>query len=217
VFNVVDYAPLLRADLVNLDRWVSEGTEPPPSAVPRLADGTAVAAETLRGAFEPIPGVRFPDRIGRPVRLDFGPDVERGIVAHLPPKVGAPFAALVAALDTDGNEVAGLRPCELRVPLATLTGWNPRHPDQGAAGDLMSMMGSTFPFARTAAERARLGDPRPSIEERYRGREDYLERVRGAAGAMVAERHLLAEDVAAVVERAGRLWDFIHARDAGPR
>jgi len=25
----------------------------------------------------------------------------------------------------------------------------------------------------------------------------------------VAERHMLAEDVDAVVERAGRLWDFI--------
>ena len=34
-FNTVDYAPLLRAALVNLDRWVSDGVEPPPSAVPR--------------------------------------------------------------------------------------------------------------------------------------------------------------------------------------
>jgi hypothetical protein len=28
-FSVVDYSPLLRAALVNLDRWVSEGVEPP--------------------------------------------------------------------------------------------------------------------------------------------------------------------------------------------
>ena len=70
-------------------------------------------------------------------------------------------------------------------------------------------MGSTLPFPRTAAERARSGDPRPSIEERYRGRGDYLDRVRRAAEAMVGERHLLAEDVAAAVERAGRLWDFV--------
>ena len=45
-FNVVDYAPLLRAALVNLDRWVSDGVEPPPSVFPRLADGTAVPAES---------------------------------------------------------------------------------------------------------------------------------------------------------------------------
>ena len=48
------------------------------------------------------------------------------------------------AVDDDGNDVAGIRGVELRVPLATLTGWNPRHPEQGAPGDLMSMLGSTL-------------------------------------------------------------------------
>src|SRR6185503_3064615 len=45
--NLVDYAPLLRAALVNLDRWVKEGVAPPPSAVPRVADGSAVPHESL--------------------------------------------------------------------------------------------------------------------------------------------------------------------------
>ena len=209
MFSPVDYSPLLRAALVNLDRWVSDGTEPPVSTVPRLADGTAVMAEQTRKVFESIPGATFPDRISRPVRLDFGPDVERGIVSSLPPKVGAPFVTFVSAVDADGNEVAGIRPMELRVPLATFTGWNPRHPDQGAPGDLMSMMGSTFPLARTVAERERTRDPRPSIAERYRDRESYLGRVRREAGAMVAVRFLLAEDIDAVVARAGQLWDFV--------
>jgi hypothetical protein len=76
----------------------------------------------------------------------------------------------------------------------------------------MSMMGSTLPFARTAAERASDGDPRPSLEERYGDRAGYLARVRSDAQAMVADRHLLAEDVDAVVERAGALWDFVCPR-----
>jgi hypothetical protein len=210
-FSVVDYSPLLRAALVNLDRWVSEGVEPPASAVPRLDDGTAVAAETTRPVYAAIPGARFPDRSPRPRRLDFGPQAERGIVA-LPPTLGAPFVTFVSAVDGDGNERAGIRPPELRVPLATYTGWNPRHPEQGASGDIMAMMGSTLAFAQTAAERARRGDPRPSIEERYAGREDYLVRVRRDAEAMVAARHLLAEDVDAVVDRAGALWDFLCPR-----
>jgi hypothetical protein len=210
-FSVVDYSPLLRAALVNLDRWVSEGVEPPPSAVPRLADATAVPAEATRPIYAAIPGARFPDHVSRPQRLDFGPHVERGVVT-LPPKLGAPFVTLVSSVDGDGNERAGIRPPELRVPLATYTGWNPRHPEQGAPGDLMAMMGSTLPFARTRAERARSGDPRPSIEERYAGREDYLARVRRDAETMVAARQLLAEDVDAVVERAGALWDFVCPR-----
>ncbi|MFI5328682.1 MAG: alpha/beta hydrolase domain-containing protein, partial [Candidatus Rokuibacteriota bacterium] len=210
-FSVVDYSPLLRAALVNLDRWVTEGVEPPPSAVPRVADGTAVAAEATRGVYAAIPGARFPDHIQRPQRLDFGPAVVRGI-ATLPPKQGAPFVTFVSAVDGDGNERAGIRPPELRVPLATFMGWNPRHPEQGAPGDIMAMMGSTLAFPRTAGDRARTGDARLSIEERYAGREAYLARVRQDAGAMVAARQLLAEDVDAVVERAGALWDFVCPR-----
>jgi hypothetical protein len=210
-FSVVDYSPLLRAALVNLDRWVAEDLEPPPSAVPRLADGTAVAAETIREVYAGIPGARFPDHVQRPQRLDFGPAVERGL-ATLPPKLGAPFVTFVSAVDGDGNERAGIRPPELRVPLATFMGWNPRHPEQGAPGDIMAMMGSTLAFARTAPDRGRTGDPRASIEERYTNREGYLARVRQDAGAMVAARQLLAEDVDAVVERAGALWDFVCPR-----
>jgi alpha/beta hydrolase family protein len=209
MFNVVDYAPLLRAALANLDAWVRQGVEPPPSAVPRLADGTAVPAETTEKTFTAIPGVRFPDRVERPVRLDFGPEWSRGVCGTLPPKAGAAYATVVSAVDADGNEVAGVRPVEVRVPLATFTGWNPRHPEQGAPGDIMSMMGSTLPFARTADERARRGDPRPSVAERYASRDDYLARVRAACAELVALRHMLAEDVDAVVERAGRLYDFI--------
>jgi len=208
-FNVVDYSPLLRAVLANLDRWVTDGVEPPPSAVPRLADGTGVPAEATRPSFTRIPGARFPDRIERPRRLDFGPDVARGIVHELPPKIGAPFVTFVPSVDDDGNDIPGVRPVELGAPLATFTGWNPRHPDQGVPGDLMSMLGSTLPFAVTRAAREASGDPRPSLEERYGSRGAYLARAREAAVRLAAERHMLAEDVDAVVERAGRLWDFI--------
>lgn len=208
LFNVVDYAPLLRAALVNLDRWVSEGVEPPASAFPRLGNGTAVEAESLASRFRSLPGVRFPDRINRPSRLDFGPGIEQGVAVY-PPKVGAPYRTYVSALDTDGNEVAGIRPPELVAPLATYTGWNPRHPEQGAPGDLMSMMGSTFPFTSTRAERDRSGDPRPSVAERYPSRAAYLERVREATKQLVAARHVLAEDLEAIVERSGHLWDLL--------
>jgi len=210
-FNVVDYGPLIRAVLVNTDRWVSEGVEPPASAFPRIADGTSVEAESTASFFHTLPGVRFPDRIVRPLRLDFGPDIERGIAAF-PSKAGAPYRSNVSALDADGNEVAGIRPPELVAPLATYTGWNPRHPEQGAPGDLMAMMGSTLPFALTRAERSRTGDPRLSIEERYPSRKAYLDKARETTQQLVAARHVLAEDVEGIVERAGRLWDWVHER-----
>jgi len=159
--------------------------------------------------------MRFPDRIVRPLRLDFGPDIDRGIAAY-PPKAGAPYRTYVSAVDADCNEVAGIRPVEIAVPLATLTGWNPRHPDQGSPGDLMAMMGSTLPFPRTRTEREKNGDPRKSIEERYPSRAAYLEKVREAAQKLVAARHALAEDVDAMVERAGKLWDWVMAGSQAP-
>jgi hypothetical protein len=188
---------------------VQENVDPPLSAVPRVGDLTGVPHESLEKTFAAIPGTRFPDHIERPMRLDFGPDWAHA--PALPPKTGAKFSTLVSAVDADGNEVAGIRPVELAAPLATFCGWNPRHPEQGAPGDIMSMMGSTLPFARSAAERAQRGDPRPSIAERYGTRDDYLARAHAAAEALVKDRHMLAEDVDAVVARAGRLWDLIEA------
>lgn len=207
-FNVVDYSPLLRAALVNLDQWVSADVAPPPSAFPRIADGTAVEAESLGAYYRSLPGIRFPDRIRRPTRLDFGPEIGRGIAAY-PPQVGAVYRTYVSAIDADGNEIAGIRPPELVSPLATFTGWNTRHPDEGAAGDLMSMMGSTFPFALTRAERERSPDSRPSIAERYASRAAYLDTVRENTIKQVSQRHVLAEDLEAIVERAGLRWDWI--------
>ena len=209
-FNIVDYAPLLRAALVNLDRWVSEGVAPPASVFPRLADGTAVEAESLQPFFRSLPGVSFPGRMVRHTPLDFGPDIERGIAAY-PPKAGAPYKTYVPAIDADGNETPGIRLPDLAAPLASFTGWNPRHPEQGAPGDLMQMMGSTLAFARTRAEREQSGDPRLSIAERYASRAAYLEHVREAVQKLVTARHVLAEDIEAMIERAGRRWDFLQA------
>jgi hypothetical protein len=76
----------------------------------------------------------------------------------------------------------------------------------------MAMMGSTLPFARTRAERDKSGDPRKSIEERYGSRAAYLEKVREVTQKLVAARHVLVEDVESIVERAGKVWDWVHAQ-----
>ncbi len=208
MFNIVDYAPLLRGALVNLGAWVRTGTEPPASAFPHLADATAVLPEPLGAFFRNIPGATVAARFVRPSALDFGPDIARGIATY-PPKPGASYKSYVSAIDADGNEVAGIVPVETAAPLATFTGWNPRHPDQGAADDLMQMRGSTLVFARTRAEREKSGDPRWSIDERYASRDAYLDAVRAAAQKLIAARHVLAEDVDAIVERAKLRWDFL--------
>lgn len=196
--GVVDYAPLLRACLVHLDRWVVEGVEPPPSRHPRIADGTAVPPEALARVFGRMPEARYPAHHAKPRRLDW---------TSMPPRPGRAFGSLVSDVDADGNEVGGIVLPELAVPLATHTGWNLRHPDVGGAEQLLVFAGTTLPFHRTRAERDAAGDPRRSIEERYASRADYVERVRQATRALAQAGYLLEEDVELSVAAGGRLWD----------
>jgi hypothetical protein len=204
--NPNDFRPAIRALVHALDRWVAEDVEPPPSRCPRIADGTLVAPE--KAGWPPVPGVRFPLVRNEPARVDYGPEWARGVIALEPPRLGRVFPALVPAVDADGNDRAGIRLPEVAAPLATQTGWNWRHPATGAPDALVAYRGSYLGFARTRAEREAKGDPRLSIEERYRGREDYLGRVALSALALVRERFLLPQDVPFVLERAAAHWDW---------
>ena len=214
--NAINHDPLVRAALLNLDAWVAEGLEPPPNAVPRIDNGTAITPEEALAQYRLIPGaeVADPERRLMVWRTDVGPRAAEGVM-QVPAALGEPYQNYVSALDADGNEVAGIRMPDVSVPVATYTGWNPRASDTGSAGQIHLMLGSTFPFAATKAERERRGDPRPSIEERYRDRDAYLAQVRAAAEALVAQRYLLAEDVDLAVELAGERYDAFAAAPAG--
>lgn len=207
--NAVDYRPLLRAALVNLDRWVSEAQAPPPSRHPRLADGTAVPPEQTAGTFQAIPGAYFPAHLRSICRLDFGPEALQGLPTLLPTTVGRLYTNLVPAVDADGNEVTGIRLPDIRVPLATYTGWNVRHPSIGGSGQTVSLLGSTLPFPTTRAAREATGDPRAAMAERYANQDDYLRRVHEAAEALIQQGYLLAEDLPTVTEQAAQRYDLL--------
>ena len=53
---------------------------------------------------------------------------------------------------------------------------------------------------------AREGDPRVSIEERYHGVDDYLQRIRSAAMDLIRPRYLLAEDQSDLSAVTGSTW-----------
>ncbi len=198
---------LWRAMISNLDAWVARGVEPPPSTYPRLSDGTLISLDQMR--FPYIVSTGLPRDANQGYHVDYGPDFKnKGIITNEPPIVGSPFPIFVPTPNADGEDMGGIELPEIAVPLATYTGWNLRSPQIGAPTQRVSFLGSYLPLARTKAERLAKGDPRPSIEERYSGKEQYLQMYRKAADRLVDKRFLLLEDLPAIVERGSAEWDF---------
>jgi hypothetical protein len=94
------------------------------------------------------------------------------------------------------RSLAGVIPWSrhVEVPLATFTGWNLRLPGCAEQG-LASLNGSYPPVAKTTDERSNGGNPRPSLQERYRSRVHYVRAIAVAAQRLVEQR-LLREKAA---------------------
>jgi len=207
--------PALRALLTALDQWVSKGTEPPPSAVPRRLDRTAVVAVPRPGlqtavvpqealGWPTIPGVTYTGLISARYLLDFGPTFEKhGILSNFPPSLaGRPsYTQFVAKVDKDGNEVPGIRLPAVAAPTGTTTGWALRRSEFGE-NDGCEAAGQYIPFRKTQAERLAAGDPRLSLEERYKSHEGYVNAVTTAARQLQERRLLLPEDARLYISEA---------------
>lgn len=167
--NDVDAGLLLRAAYRALRRWVADGVEPPPSAVPRFSDRTAVRRSIA------LAQLRIASNVEEAISLADG----------RPP-------AVVSALDNGHNEVAGVRLPEVALPLAVLTGWNPRlmH-DHGAPTTLAPLIGGRLSAAPTVR------DPRTDMASRVGEH-----RCREIAEGLAARGLLLTEDVDECVRRA---------------
>ena len=184
-----------RAMIANMDAWVRSGTLPPVSSYPRIGDGTLVPLHDY--ALPRIPGLNRPHEANQAYRLD---------LSTVPPKVGPAFPLLVPQVDADGNERDGVHLPEITVPLATYVGWNLRDPSIGAPDQRVAFEGSYVPFPRTAIDRLKTHDPRASIAERYRDRDDYLVRYEKAVDALIEQRWILLEDRATLLHRGEQEW-----------
>jgi hypothetical protein len=199
------YQPFLEALFLALDRWVTDGTAPPPSMHPRIADRTLVGWKEDEAGWTALPGVHYPTAIQQPDHLDYGEEfaMKRRIDNQPPVRSGKRYGVRVPALEDDNNEVGVLRMPAVVVPVATYTGWNLRSPAIGAPEAPLGLAGGYIAFPRTKADREASADPRPSVEERYDSFEAYRAQIMRAAEALVAEGYLLDEHLDGVDARAG--------------
>jgi hypothetical protein len=208
--NPLDSAPIQRALFVAIDEWVTKGTRPPSSRVPRLGDGTLVPPLPQAGmGFPSIPGVVYNGLKTTRYLFDYGLNYyDTGIATVNPPtfpattpsyqddaRNGPIYPSFIPRTDSDGNDIAGVRLPDVTVPLATYTGWALRAGPQ--ADDGCESSGQYIPFAKTETERVAAGDPRPSVEERYPSFAAYLSAVRRSIDDLVKDRLMLCEDAPA--------------------
>ena len=151
-----------------------------------------------------LPG--FSSGLGR--RQRFG-DKRRTLklIRHKSSKIRTRLAR--AESSQEDHESTSGKVSKLAVPLATYTGWNFTNADQGDPDTLVALAGSYVPFAATRRQREATKDPRPSIEERYASRQDFLTQVEHAGRELIGQRYLLEEDLSSILERAEQHWDLL--------
>jgi hypothetical protein len=180
----------MRALLLSLDAWVTEGKEPPSSRYPSVKDDSLIPPK--QAGYVGLPGLKYEGEYNEKPVVDY---------ASVPPKTGPEYPVSIAKVDTDGHAIAAIRLPAVEAPTATYLGWNLRR-SGFAEGAVCGLTGSVIPLAKTKAEREQAQDPRPSLEERYPTHADYVAAVRGAVNRLVSERLLLPEDADRYVKEA---------------
>jgi hypothetical protein len=191
-----------RALVSAMDDWADHGIAPPPSRYPRVENKRLVTTAEYQASFPAIPGVDVYPQLNDLDVLDFGPlfGSQGGVQTILPPVHGASYLVLVPAPDRDGVGEDGVDTILTRAPLGTNVGWNPRAGFR--APDQCTLNGSFFPFAGTKVERLASGDPRLSLQERYKDHDGFVKAVEKATKRLVQERLLLQIDADKLVQAA---------------
>ena len=206
----IDFADTFRALFIDMEDWVVRNVAPPPSEVPKLADGTLVrpsqvAFPVMRGVTwpvggtaTPIPPFQYRALFNNYTLLDFGPQYrpedESGIPTIVPPRpLGKEYAILVPQVDpSTGLARAGIKSVDMQAPIGTSLEFN--YVATPGVTDLLSLSGSYIPFHKTEAARIAAGDGRPSLESLYGSQSAYVARVTEAANDLVRRRFLLQAD-----------------------
>jgi hypothetical protein len=182
--NPLNAGPVVRALLVAMDGWISNGTPPPASRYPSVSDGTLVTPADEGAGYPKIPGFAYTSRMARPTVIKSD---------EMPPSKGAAYPVFVPKTDADGRDIAGLHLPTLEAPDATYTGWNLRKAGFGE-GELCDNNGAMIPFAATREERLKSNDSRLSMAERYPQQGDRATAIARATQKLVQDRLLLEED-----------------------
>ena len=198
--NPINAGATVTALRMAMHRWVSEGIAPPPSVYPKLSDRTLTPVASLR--FPNVPGLAAPNAVKAGSRVA-NPQLSGGAGA------GTELPLLVPQVDADGNDLAGIHMPDVTVPLGTATGWVFRPESLGSPQEFVLLRGAWVPLAATKAHRTATHDPRPSLEERYASKDEFMAKVKQAVQALIDQRLMLPTDLDPQLKQASERWDWV--------
>lgn len=201
---------LVRALYLNLEGWAKGTAQPLASAWPSVQAGTLAvpgsSAASLGGpdlsavAFTGVtgaPGLAFNGVYNTLTLNDYS------VIPAVPSNKS--YLVQLPTVNSQGNEIPGVKMPDSAVPLATFTGYSLRK-SGFVAGDQNGLNASQLAFAATDASR-QVGDPRPSIQTLYGSKAGYVAAVNQSVNDLVARGLMLdgrfgAADAAAYRNRA---------------
>ena len=199
-----------RADAIRVDEgvrrvgddWRADAAEPIPDDCRRHARARHRRGDghfrRFPGDLSPVHAVRCSTTIWAPGSTTRTPPA----FSTRRPKIKRSLPQLVVKVDADGNEVAGVK--------SPLHGGAARHLhrlERDRIGSAQRAVVRPRPAVSSRSRRRRpngwrSGDPRPSLEERYRSHDEYVQVVSAAAAKLVQERYLLQQDADAMIKQA---------------
>ena len=196
-----------RAMVPALERWIVNGTPPPPSQYPSVASGKLVAPTAV--SFPNLANVMVPNGPGATptlLHVNFTGLYNQLYVidySNAVPVVNTAkrYKVLMPQVDANGNETSGVPVPEIIVPLASYTGWNLRGTGH-AVGEGCVSNGATIPLAVSEGAKAGGSDSRAPLGSLYTGRSDYQSQVAHQVDLLVSQGYLLSLDGDAYKARA---------------
>ena len=186
--NNAKYQWFLRALLQAMNEWITLEIDPPESRYPNISEGTLIPAESLTLP-ESIPFVTNTN-LNHGFDLDYGSSFQEDLIPSIEPPIrGYRYDLRVSSVNNLGNEIGGLVPWEVFVPLATYTGWFPGNPK--------SSIGMVIPFTTS------------NLSLPFIDKNSYLDAVRNYTSNQIEQRYLLAQDQALILREASQLWDIL--------
>ncbi|MBK4735616.1 alpha/beta hydrolase domain-containing protein [Noviherbaspirillum pedocola] len=191
--------PVTRALIPAMERWLVSNTAPPASQYPTVASGTLVTPTAI--GLPDFTNVVIPlgaNATPTPLSFTYTGVTNQVFVTdytNAAPVVNLTkqYRVLVPKVDANGNETTGVLVPDVKVPLATYTGFNIRAAGH-SIGEGCTSNGGAIPFAMNAAAKGSGSDSRQTLADLYTGRADYQNKVTNAANTLVSQGYLLPLD-----------------------